>query len=127
MSRFSTACFLVLVGSAAAFCSGFLGQQRHCEVVPAVSGVEQAVRVVLGVVFAGEEHHQAPTHRVLDTFHNRGDAGQAEKATHAHQGHHRVGRGLGNNRRLDAFDQAMDELDDLSGLIAGEVLCALSE
>ena len=44
------------------------GQQRHGEVVPAIARVQQAIGVVLGVVFAGEEHQKPALHGFLDAL-----------------------------------------------------------
>ena len=56
-----TVCFLIPEVS-------FAGQQRDGEVVPAVARVEQAVAVVLGVIFARKEHQQAARYGVLDAL-----------------------------------------------------------
>jgi hypothetical protein len=50
------------------FGDSVFGQKRDGQVIPAVSRVEQAIGVVLGVVFTWEEHQQATVHCFLDAL-----------------------------------------------------------
>ena len=102
-----------------------LGHEWNGQIVPAVPRIEQPIRVVLRVVLAGEEHHEAPAYRVLDALDNAGHPGQTEERAYTRQRDDCLVVRLLANARQEPIDQIVREHLELARRVARHVFRAL--